>query len=57
MRTELDRVAALSGGQRRDGFAGLAEEVAAFAGAAAGGSADADRLHLLAETLGELSGS
>ncbi|MFW6084929.1 MAG: hypothetical protein ACODAA_06935, partial [Gemmatimonadota bacterium] len=56
MRAELDRVSELSGGQRRDGFAGMAEEVAALAGGAAGGSADAERLHLLAETLGELAG-
>jgi hypothetical protein len=57
MRAELNRISELSGGQRRDRFTGTAEEVAALAGAAVARSADAERLHLLAETLGERAGS
>ncbi len=57
LRSEVERLATMSGGQRRDGFSALAETASALADNAAGGSVDAERLGMLAETLEELAGN
>jgi len=57
LRSEVERLAAMSGGQRRDGFSALAETASALAGNAAGDSVDAERLRMLADTLEGLAGS